>query len=206
MNPNALPNRRELLLKVFPACSLCLGCSGFQALGAAASQKPQSAFLGGRSAQKTDMNYDELFKFAYSDLIPVLKNLADQAGKEKFLEMLKKATSTAAAQQVEKAFRDKPKHDIATWVEDMRKPGPLYQHALTYEVVKDTEKEVELKITECLWAKTFREADAADIGYALICHGDVAATQAFNPKITMTRPTLLMKGDKECRFRWTMAT
>jgi hypothetical protein len=72
-------------------------------------------------------------------------------------------------------------------------------------MVKDAEKEAELVVTECLWAKTFHQADAADIGYAAICHGDVAATAAFNPKLKMTRSKNLMKGDNECRFQWVMA-
>jgi hypothetical protein len=204
MDKNGLPTRRELFVKLFPACSLCLGCSGFQALTAAESQKAQSQFLGGRSTQKADMNYEEIFKFAYGGLIPVMKSLAEQMGKEKFLEMLKRASSAAAAKETEETYRNKPKRDLATLLEDMRKAGPLYQHALTYEFVKDTEKEAEIKITECLWARTFRQANAADIGYALICHGDIGATRAFNPKITLIRPKLLMNGDNECRFRWTL--
>ncbi len=70
--------------------------------------------------------------------------------------------------------------------------------------MKDTQKEAEVRVTECLWARTFRQANAADIGYSMICHGDIAATSAYNPKIVMSRPKLLMKGDDECRFRWVM--
>ncbi len=92
-----------------------------------------------------------------------MKSLADQIGKEKFLEMVKKASSSAAVQEIEEANRDKPKRDLATLLEDIKKPGPLYQNALTFELVKDTEKEAELKVTECLWAKTFRQANAGAI-------------------------------------------
>ena len=87
---------------------------------------------------------------------------------------------------------------------DLKKADSLYQHVLNFELVKDTEKEVDVRVAECLWAKTFRKANAADLGYSLICHGGIAATKAYNPKITMTRPKLLMKDDDECRFRWVM--
>ena len=51
------------------------------------------------------------------------------------------------------------------------------------------------------WAKTFREAGSADIGYAAVCHEDYAACQAFNPKIKMIRTKTLMQGDGCCDHR-----
>jgi hypothetical protein len=86
----------------------------------------------------------------------------------------------------------------------MRNPGPLYQHALTFEFIKDTEKEAEARITECLCAKPFRQANAAGIGYSAMCNTDAAALKAYNPKITLNRPKPLMQDDNERRFHWTM--
>jgi hypothetical protein len=185
-----------------PACSLCLGCSKLAGVAAAVPQKPQTS--GKKSAEKSDMTYEEVFKFAYGGLIPVMKNLSDQIGKDRFLEMLQKAASEAAALEVEEISRKQPKRDLATYLADLKKPNPLYQHVLTFEFVKDTEKEADVKFTECLWARSFRQANAADLGYSLICHREIAATKAYNPKITLTWPKVLMKGDDECRFRWVM--
>ena len=61
---------------------------------------------------------------------------------------------------------------------------------------------VEVRVTRCLWAQTFREAGAADIGYAMVCHPDFLAGPAFNPKIRMTRTKTLMLGDDLCNHRW----
>ncbi len=197
-------SRRELLLKVLPACSICLGCSRVVGMAAAMPQKQQSAPSGNKYAEKSGMSYEEVFKFAYGGAIPVMKNLSYQIGKEKFLELLQKATSAAAVQEMKERYRDEPKRDLTTLMADLKKPDSLYQHTLTFDIPKDTEKEVEVRISQCLWAKTFREAHAEDYGYAMICHGDIAATKAYNPKITLNRPKLLMKGDDECRFRYTM--
>ena len=75
---------------------------------------------------------------------------------------------------------------------------------LTLEIVEDTPQAVEVKVTECLWAKTFREMGAAEIGYSLICYRDYADCQGFNPSITMIRSKTLMQGDDYCnhRFVW----
>jgi L-2-amino-thiazoline-4-carboxylic acid hydrolase len=204
MSQQSRSSRRELLFRVLPACAICVGCPRLAGMAAAMPQKPKSVSSGKKYTEKTDMTWEELFKFAYGYAIPTMKNLSEQIGKEKFLEMLKKATSEVAVREVEETYRDQPKRDLATLLADMKKPGSLYQHTLTFEFVKDTEKEADVRITECLWARTFREAKAGDLGYAMICHGDIASTKAYNPKITLNRPKILMKGDDECRFHWVM--
>ena len=77
----------------------------------------------------------------------------------------------------------------------------LYKHVLTYEIVEETDKAVQLKITECLWAKIFRAAKASDIGYAAICYADYAWTSAFNPKMRFIRTKTLMQGNDCCNNR-----
>ena len=202
---NKITSRRELLFRIFPACSLCLGIPQF-ALGGTSAQATQSLSIDKRATEKTDMSYQDLFSFTYSRYIPVFQNLCNQVGKEKFLEMLKKATYESAFRRTEAAMKQEPGlgRDMATLTSFMKKPSTLYQHALTYRILKDTEEEAEYSITECLWAKTFRQMNAEDIGYALACHGDVGSIQAFNPQITFTRPKLLMKGDSECLFQYRM--
>ena len=73
---------------------------------------------------------------------------------------------------------------------------------LGFEIVEDTETAFEVRVTECLWAKTFRDADAADLGYACICHPDYAMAKAFNPKLHMVRDKPLMQGCSHCNHRW----
>jgi len=204
---NQMTSRRELLLRIFPACSLCLGIPRF-GLSSTVAQAAQPLSFEKRTAEKTDMSYVELFSFAYEGMIPVFQNLCNQVGKEKFLEMLKKATYESAFRGTEAAMKQESGlgRDMATLTSFMKKPSTLYQHALTYRILKDTEEEAEYSITECLWAKTFRQMNAEDIGYALVCHGDVGSIEAFNPKITFKRPSLLMQGDSECLFQYKLRT
>jgi hypothetical protein len=75
---------------------------------------------------------------------------------------------------------------------------------VTYGGVKQIDDEFEIKFTECLWAKTFREADAGDIGYAGCCYQDYAMTKAFNPKMELIREKTLMQGADCCHFKWRM--
>jgi hypothetical protein len=61
-------------------------------------------------------------------------------------------------------------------------------------------------MSDCLVAKAIRDAGAADIGYAAICHADFAVAHAFNPDIELTRNQCLMNGDDCCYFEYSLKT
>jgi ribosomal protein L12E/L44/L45/RPP1/RPP2 len=196
-------NRRDLLLKVFPSCALmCAGCTG----ASAAQKSAQAASTKHKFSEKSEMTYEEIYELAYGGLIPALKNLAEELGKDKFDELLKRAASKAAAQGTKQSAAKLPKADLAAFAAPLKSKNPFWQHVLTVAFVEDTPQAVEIKVTECLWAKTFRAAGAGDLGYALVCHPDFASAPAFNPKMKMTRTKTLMQGHDCCNHRWTLET
>lgn len=135
------------------------------------------------------MNYEEVFNFALRDnLIPNFVSIAEYMGREKFIEMLKITASNAEIKKDRMKNRD-----------DSYK-NEFWNHVLKREIIENTDNVYEIKVTECLWAKIFREANAADIGYASICYPDFAAAEAGNRK--MFRTKTLMEGDKYCNHRW----
>ena len=50
----------------------------------------------------------------------------------------------------------------------------------------------------------FREEDAADIGYAMVCYPDYAVARGLNPKLRLVRTKTLMQGDDSCGLRYVM--
>ena len=195
-----LPDRRVILTRFLPAGAFaCLACRG----GFAAIEP-----VKGNSAAPVEMSYDEMFKTFYLEsFIPTMKALGEEIGRDKLVEMLKRASAKAAEQAVREWTKKLEKRDLETFTADMRKPGPLYRHALSYEILEDKPTVFESRVTECLWAKTFRGADAADIGYAYVCSSDAAATKAFNPKIRVTHSgKTLMEGNDRCQSRMVLET
>jgi hypothetical protein len=185
-------DRRELLLKIFPGCALmCAGC------GPAAAAAAKHKF-----SEKSEMTYEQIYQFAFGGFIPIMKNLAEELGKDKFDALLKKATSQAGVQAAKEQATKLGKNDLAAFMVPMKTNDPFWRHVLTFEFVEETAKAAEIKVTECLWAKTFREAGAADIGYAAVCHFAFAA--AFNPKMKMIRTKTLMQGHDCCNHRYVM--
>jgi predicted ArsR family transcriptional regulator len=69
-----------------------------------------------------------------------------------------------------------------------------------FEVVRKDRAALEVIVTRCSHAEVFRGSDAADVGMRMICMGDHAVVEGFNPEIKFTRPKTLMDGDECCHF------
>jgi hypothetical protein len=196
MNSPVSMSRRKLF-SVLPAG--CLGCAA-AARSDAQTGGPAQAHSW---TEKADVTWEEIFRFAFQkDLIPILKALAGQIGREKFVQMLQDTTGGLAAKGM--AGRSLPNRDFATFAANLRSLPPIIQHALQYEVLEDSPRALEYRVTQCLWAKSFREGDAGDIGYAMVCHPDYAIAAGFNPKLKLTRTKTLMQGGDSCHFRYSM--
>jgi hypothetical protein len=154
----------------------------------------------------------EAFRFAFQwTYIPLMQELAARIGREKLVEMVKEATGIYCGQLARDYAQRIQKRDLdafLSWdtldppIEDADRRKRFWSHSLTSQRIERTPKSYEIKITECLWAQTFREANAADVGFAAICYGDEAMAAAFDPRLKLTRTKTLMKGDDCCHFRW----
>jgi len=153
--------------------------------------------------ENSDMSFQEVFDFAFERLIPVLQGLAKEFGEDNFHKALRKVASECALKAGQDNARHLASNDLAAF-KGAGEPGYFGKHVFTLGMVEDTPKAFEVKVTECLYAKVFREMGAAELGYSLICHRDYADCQGFNPRITMIRSKTLMQGDDCCnhRFVW----
>jgi L-2-amino-thiazoline-4-carboxylic acid hydrolase len=193
-------DRRRLLTRTLPLAALaCAGCRGAVA---------QAVVAGGeaRFLEKTGMTTEEMYAFFYGSFIPVLQALAQRMGRERFLSALADVASENTGQMIGAMVKDWPARDLramsALWQNLLSTPP--FSSALAYEVVEQTEKTLELKFTACLPAKLLRAMNAVDIGYALECSGSKAVAKAFNPKIKVSNPKNIMKGDAYCTERYVL--
>jgi hypothetical protein len=182
--------RRRFLTEALPAGALfCLGCKGL-----AASQKP--SYL-----EDAGMTVEDVYKFSFESVVPILESMGKDLGREKLLRLLEKASAENYAQMVAAMAKDYPSRDMKSFVKmmDAFMAGmPVFQKSLAYEVTEFTDKVYETKYTLCLPAKILREMNAADIGYALECSPADAFVKAFNPKMKSTIVKNIMKGDSVC--------
>jgi len=191
--PKLFLNRRQFFTKsFFGGTSLCFGCSYF--ISSVYSQEAQNnSSFQHKVDKKSEMSYRQVFNFAFRDtLIPQLITISRQIGREKFIEMLKNVTDEVWFQNnMQKSFNS-------------NLPKNFWNHVLNLEVLEKSENLQIYKITKCLWADTFREADASDIGYALWCYGDYAMARSKHKKLE--RKTTLMEGHDYCLLKYTKET
>jgi hypothetical protein len=203
MSNAIVSSRRGFLQRLAPLG--CLAGCGCARLLAMAQVKDAATPERHKFKDRSNMSYEQVFQFAFAkNFLGIFKVLSAQMGPEKFIPMVKEATATVATYQAKAIAHRFPKNDLSSFVSLFRSDDPFWKHALTLQTVEDTENIIEFKVTECLWAKTFRDADAAEIGYAAICHSDFEASTAFNPKLKLIRTKTLMQGHDCCNHRWIM--
>jgi hypothetical protein len=196
-------DRREFIIKTFSSCAFCC----FAAPSLFDPDKmlhPTTSDQQHKFQSDSGMSIQQVFNFAFKEwYIPAMKNLMKQIGREKFLEMLRKS-SEMRYESDEDAYFNNKERTLKTWSDYSKKLMENWKNRLTGEILTDNEHVLEIKYTECLYAKTFREADAADIGYAGLCYQDYPWTKRFNPNLKLIREKTLMQGHDCCHFKWVM--
>jgi len=188
---------------LFAGIAGCVGCVRAAVCDSEACASEATAQAEHTWTEKADLTWEQIFRFAYQkDLIPVLKVMSEQIGREKFVEMLKEAGG--AVVQKKTAGRPPVVRDLVTFAANAKNMPPLMQHALDVEMVEQTPEAFEYCVKKCLWAKACRDENAADIGYAMICYPDYAVAKGLNPKLILVRTKTLMQGDDSCRLRYVM--
>jgi len=197
------PSRREFITRAVPACSvLCLGGGKLLALAPSDNesilQEEKHKF---DQEYPTKLTYKQFFATRYGEYIRLARALEKEFGKEKTIELLKKFTAEDMRQYGQTQAEKATDQNLKTYTAQFGNPN-AYKNTLTKEVVESTDKAFELKVTECIWATTFLDAKAGDIGYAAVCWGDYAWAEGFNSKIKLVRDKTLMQGHEYCNHRY----
>ena len=199
---NLSSSRREFLLNILPAGTLfCFGCGNLSAW--IAVQEAQKADERKHKFQEdSEMSFQEVFEFSFKPLIQTMESFARQLGRDNLLKMIRKSSEESVRLDAKKTVEHLQKNDFATYKAMYKeKPDRFWDHVLTKVITEESDTVIASRITECLFAKTFRDSGAPDIGYAYACHGDFAYDQAYNPKLRLIRDKTLMNGDEYCNPR-----
>lgn len=199
--------RRDFLTKMFPAsAAVCLISKkifgSFGVDGTAAIQQERHNF---DLQIKSSMTYRQYFNKRFKEYyIPVMKELAEEIGKDRLIEIIKKVSYRQNLLLGQNWAKQVQNPDLATMMHRFRNPNPngMLENTDPWEIVEDTENVLEIKMKECLTAVVFREEGAAEIGYATVCFADFALPEGFNPKIKLVRDKTLMQGHDCCNHRY----
>ncbi|MHA1908756.1 MAG: L-2-amino-thiazoline-4-carboxylic acid hydrolase [Candidatus Thorarchaeota archaeon] len=150
--------------------------------------------------EKIPFSYEEYFRNIYTNFVKFLRTLEIRLGKEHFLEIL---TRWSQERGVEMAGNRR----VATFTEfkDYWKEASaqeFFKHATTVDFPEESDSVLQCNYTECLWAKTFREMNAGELGKILVCDPDFPYAQTLNSKLKLERTKTLMEGHDCCNHRY----
>jgi hypothetical protein len=82
--------------------------------------------------------------------------------------------------------------------------GDYFSQVVTVDFPHETDNELHCNYTECLFAKTFRDLDAEELGNIIGCDGDHSFIKTMNPNLSLKRTKTLMEGHDQCNhvFIW----
>ena len=200
---NVQTGRRDFLIKAFSSCAIC--CLAAIKIDGNNTENLVKGNEEHKFLADSGMSIQEVYNFAFKQwYIPAMKYLMAQIGKEKFIELLKKSSEMIYERHKESEI-NYDERTLLAWSNNIKEACKNWSDRLTFEILNDDEEVFEIKFTECLWAKTFREANASEIGYAGVCYQDYGMTKEFNPKLKLDRKTTLMQGNDCCHFKWLMS-
>jgi len=148
------------------------------------------------------LSYNLYFSTMYGNFINLSKFLSQEMGKEKTIELLKKYSSERSAVTAKRAAKMRKKNDFEELKSIFNPNEGNFKNTLIFEAKENTDTVYQLKVTECIWAKTFLRAKAGELGFVSICFGDYVWANAFNPKCEMVRDKTLMQGHDCCNHRY----
>jgi hypothetical protein len=201
-------SRRQFLIETVPACALvCIGSSGLPGMRhLSAQQEGKHKF---DQPLEFVLTHREIQRRAKQEKIQLIKTLIKELGEERTIEILKIDTREAALaqgqRQAQAVKRAGKKNDFNTYVSMFRDPK-RGAYTLTKEIIEDSEKAFELKVTECLYAETYIKAGlGGEVGFAALCYMDYFWPKGFNENIKMVRDKTLIQGHDCCnhRYIWT---
>ena len=147
---------------------------------------------------QSGMTYEEYFRDKCHEMVCLAEELERVLGRKKALEIVGKAREKFIVEVTRKERGPVKSFEDFKACEKTENASPYFSNTLTLTYAEESPNELTLHVTECLWAKVFKEMNATDLGYVLHCQPDFAYAEACHPRIKMKRTKTLMQGDSYC--------
>lgn len=150
-----------------------------------------------------DIPLIEQVKIQAQVLVPLVKTLQAELGEERANAIVRKALGDLYRKYGEKWWRTQGARNLGDKMAsafDMFAAGD----ALDYEVVKQAPDAFEVNVTECRYARFYKEIGAPELGFLLTCSADFAFAEGFGTDVQLTRTQTIMQGASHCDFRFVL--
>jgi predicted ArsR family transcriptional regulator len=136
-------------------------------------------------------------------LVPVLRALRSELGKEKADAIVKQALRGWSKQLFAAVGVDgRPRRKWAAMHTVM---AEITERDVTVEMRRHDKEALEFDITHCQFAEFFRALGEPELGALLICETDFDIAAAGGGEVSFTRDQTIMQGAPSCTFRYKFA-
>jgi len=136
----------------------------------------------------------EAIKIQARAVIPIVKALELELGKERAHALVRDALARDYAQRVASRTPARNTHP--------REGEAQAEFPVTARVVADDDSDYAVDMTSCRFAEHFRAIGEPEIGALLTCGVDFAVQEAIRPSWELRRTQTQMQGAAHCDFRW----
>jgi hypothetical protein len=150
-----------------------------------------------------DIPLIEQVKIQAQVLVPLIKTLQAELGEERANAIVRKALGDLYRRYGETWWRTLGGRNLGEKIAsafDRFAAGD----ALKYEVIKQAPDAFEVNVTECRYARFYKEIGAPELGFLLTCSADFSMTGGFGTDVQLTRTQTIMQGASHCDFRYVL--
>lgn len=148
-----------------------------------------------------DIPIVERVKIQAQVLVPLVKALQAELGEEPANAIVRKALGDLYRGYGEKWSRTQGTGGLVDTVASAFARFAAAD-ALVYDVIKRTPDAFEVNVTECRYAKFYKEIGAPELGFLLTCNADFPMAEGFGADVQLTRTQTIMQGSSHCDFRY----
>ena len=138
-------------------------------------------------------------------LVPVLRALRSELGKEKADAIVKQALRDWSKQLFAAVGDSVDGRPRRKWTAMHTALAEVTEREVTVEMRRQDEEALEFDVTHCRFAEFFRALGEPELGALLICETDFDIAAAGGSQVSLTRDQTIMQGASSCTFRYKFA-
>jgi len=135
-------------------------------------------------------------------LVPLIKALRAELGEEKANAIVRKALGAHFRKLGETSWQRMSSDGFEAKFDKTWKSFAAGD-ALNYKVLRKTPDAYELDVTECQYAKFYKEIGEPELGFLLVCSADFDLARGYGG-VELKRTQTIMQGASHCDFRYRM--
>jgi hypothetical protein len=138
-------------------------------------------------------------------LVPVLRALRAELGKEKADAIVKQALRGWSKQLFADIARDIAGRPRRKWAALQAAWADISEPHVELEIRRHDQEAFDVDITQCRFAEFFRALGEPELGALLVCEPDFDVVAAGGGEVSLTRDQTIMQGAPTCTFRFKFA-